>query len=88
MNSVQKQLFGDELYYPYNGALASIRGAGYACGVPIAGALVSRVKDSELTGRDFMKPIVYTGVMLTVSLVCLGGVRCLDWRRNGHRWIR
>lgn len=88
INSVQKGHFGDELYYPYNGALTSIRGVGYAIGVPIAGALVSRVKDSALHGSDFERPIAYTGSLLMVSALCLIGVRWLDARKNGWKWIR
>lgn len=87
-NSVQKGHFGDELYYPYNGALTSIRGVSYVVGVPIAGSLVSRIKDSELDGVDFKKPIMYTGILLMMSTCCLAGVRLLDARRNGWRWVK
>ncbi|KAL1605347.1 hypothetical protein SLS60_004895 [Paraconiothyrium brasiliense] len=83
INSVQKRHFGDELYYSYNGALSSIRGVGYMVGVPIAGSLVTRVKDSELHGNDFVKPIVYTGTLLMVSALCVGGVGWLDSRKAG-----
>ncbi|KAJ4355954.1 uncharacterized protein N0V89_003979 [Didymosphaeria variabile] len=88
INSVQKRHFGDELYYPYNGALSSIRGVGYIVGVPIAGSLVTRVKDSELHGNDFVKPIVYTGTLLMVSAFCVGGVGWLDGRKNGWKRAR
>lgn len=88
INSIQKGHFGDELYYPYNGVLTSIRGVSYVVGVPIAGSLVSRIKDSELNGSDFKKPILYTGVLLMVAACCLAGVRWLDARRNGWRWVK
>jgi MFS family permease len=88
INSVQQGLFGHELYYPYNGALMSVRGVGYITGVPIAGALVTRVKDSKLHGDDFTRPIVYTGTLLAVSMFCLAGVRWLDARKNGWKWVK
>ncbi|OAG05324.1 MFS general substrate transporter [Paraphaeosphaeria sporulosa] len=87
INSVQRGHFGDELYYSYNGALASIRGVGYLMGVPIAGSLVSRVEDANLQGTDFTRPIVYTGTLLMVSVFCQAGVRWLDSRKNGWRWL-
>lgn len=88
VNSVQRRLFGDEMYYPSNGAMTSMRGIGYIIGVPIAGALVSRVTDTELVGRDFTRPIVYTGGLLTTSVACLVGVRWLDARKKGWRWVQ
>lgn len=87
-NSVQKQLFGDEMYYPKNGAMTSIRGVGYVAGVPLAGALITRVADDKLRGKDFKRPIIYTAVLLWVSVGCLGTVRMLDAKRNGPRWVR
>lgn len=88
INSVQQGHFGDELYYSYNGALASIRGTGYVMGVPIAGALVARVEDADLQGTDFTRPIVYTGTLLMMSVCCLAGVRWLDSRKNGWKWVK
>ncbi|KAF2689517.1 MFS general substrate transporter [Lentithecium fluviatile CBS 122367] len=85
MNSIQRRLFGDEMYYTYNGAMTSVRGVGYVIGVPLAGALVSRVKDTELKGNDFMKPIFYTGILLTGSMLCIVGVRVVDAQKNGWR---
>lgn len=87
-NSAQKQLFGDEMYYPKNGAMTTIRGFGYVFGVPIAGALIRRVADNQLQGRDFLRPIVYTGALLLVSMVCLGVVRVKDAKRNGWKLAR
>jgi MFS family permease len=46
INSIQKHLFGAELYFPYNGAMTSMRGVGYLAGLPIAGALVNRKQRS------------------------------------------
>ncbi|KAH8730579.1 major facilitator superfamily domain-containing protein [Phaeosphaeriaceae sp. PMI808] len=88
MNSVQKQLFGDEMYYPKNGAMTTVRGIGYVIGVPIAGSLVSRVADEELTGTDFVRPIIYVGVLLVISLICLINVRWLDAKVGGWKWVR
>ena len=88
MNSVQKELFGDEMYYPKNGAMTSIRGIGYVVGVPIAGALVSRVADEDLSGGDFVKVITYTGTLLTVSILCLLNVRRIDAKQVGWKWAR
>lgn len=88
INTVQRGHFGDELYYSYNGVLASIRGAGYLIGVPIAGALVTRVDNADLKGIDFTRPIVYTGALLMVSVVCQAGVRWLDSRKNGWKWLK
>ncbi|OAL50039.1 MFS general substrate transporter [Pyrenochaeta sp. DS3sAY3a] len=88
MNSVQKELFGDEMYYPKNGAMTSIRGVGYVIGVPIAGALVARVPDERLTGRDFVYAIVYTAALLTVSCGCLLNVRRIDAQKIGRKWVR
>jgi MFS family permease len=88
MNSAQKQLFGDEMYYPKNGALTTIRGFGYVIGVPIAGAMVRKVVDEELQAVDFVKPIVYVGSLLTISLACLLNVRRLDAKMSGWRWVR
>jgi len=88
INSIQRRLFGAELYFPYNGAMTSIRGVGYVVGVPLAGALVSQVKDIELSGDDFTKPIIYTGVLLLVSVLCLIGVRVVDATENGWMWKR
>lgn len=34
MPSLQKRLFGDERYYPKNGAMTTIRGVGFVTGVP------------------------------------------------------
>ncbi|KAI8934796.1 hypothetical protein NX059_008481 [Plenodomus lindquistii] len=87
-NSAQKQLFGDEMYYPKNGAMTTIRGVGYVLGVPIAGLLIRRVADEELESRDFMRPIVYTGSLLIISIVCLTIVRVKDAKRNGWKWAR
>lgn len=86
MNSIQKELFGEEMYYPKNGVLTSIRGVGYVIGVPMAGALVTRVADAHLSGEDFLRPIVYTGSLLTISLACLLNVRRLDAKGSGWRW--
>jgi MFS family permease len=88
MNSAQKELFGDEMYYPKSGALATIRGIGMVVGVPIAGALVSTVADEELHGVDFVRPIVYVGSLLTISIVCLLNVRRLDAKQSGWKWAR
>ncbi|KAL5405559.1 hypothetical protein PMIN03_008354 [Paraphaeosphaeria minitans] len=88
INSIQRGHFGDELYYSYNGALASIRGVGYLVGVPVAGSLVSRVDDANLQGSDFTRPIVYTGTLLVVSVFCQAGVRWLDGRKNGWKWLK
>ena len=88
INSIQRRLFGAEMYFSYNGAMTSIRGAAHIVGVPIAGALVSRVKDIDLSGDDFTKPIIYTGVLLTISVMCLVGVRAVDARKNGWVWKR
>jgi MFS family permease len=88
INSIQKELFGPEMYYSYNGAMTSIRGVGYVVGVPLAGSLVSLVKDSELTGDDFTKPIVYTGVLLAVSVLCMVGIRVVDTKKKGWAWKR
>jgi MFS family permease len=88
MNSVQKELFGDEMYYPKNGAMTTIRGIGYVTGVPIAGALVRKVAEERLKGEDFMRPIVYVGVLLTISLLCLLNVRRLDAKKSGWKWAR
>lgn len=88
MNSIQRQLFGDEMYYPKNGVLTSIRGVGYVIGVPIAGALVSRVADEDLSGEDFLVPIVYTASLLTIGLLSLANVRRLDARGSGWKWVR
>lgn len=88
INTVQKGHFGDELYYPYNGALTSIRGVGYVIGVPLAGSLLSRVKDAQLHGSDFVGAITYTGSLLMVSALCIAGVRWLDAKKNGWKWKR
>ncbi|KAH3910119.1 hypothetical protein HBI56_223560 [Parastagonospora nodorum] len=88
MNSAQKQLFGDEMYYPKNGAMTSIRGVGYVVGVPLAGAMVNRVTGADLRGTDFTKVIVYVGSLLTLSLLCLLNVRRLDAKQNGWKWAR
>ncbi|CAO2651025.1 Nn.00g093220.m01.CDS01 [Neocucurbitaria sp. VM-36] len=88
MNSAQKQMFGDEMYYPMSGALTSIRGVGYVTGVPIAGALVTNVADEYLSGVDFVRPIVYTGTLLTISFVCLLNVRRIDAGVVGWKWAR
>ncbi|KAH7090608.1 hypothetical protein FB567DRAFT_465910 [Paraphoma chrysanthemicola] len=88
MNSAQKALFGDETYYPKNGAMTTIRGLGYVVGIPIAGVLVREVGVEELSGADFVRPIVYVGVLLTASLVCLLNVRRLDAIRSGWHLVR
>ncbi|KAL5116033.1 hypothetical protein ACEQ8H_006044 [Pleosporales sp. CAS-2024a] len=88
MNSAQKQLFGDEMYYPKNGAMTSIRGLGYAVGGPIAGTLVTRAAGSEAGRVDFTWAIVYVGSLLAVSLACLLNVRRLDARQSGWKWAR
>ncbi|KAJ4368938.1 hypothetical protein N0V83_006020 [Neocucurbitaria cava] len=88
MNSVQKELFGDEMYYPKNGALTSIKGVGYVCSLPIAGALVTKVADEYVRGKDFLRLIVYTGVLLTISFACLLNVRRIDAKKVGWKWAR
>lgn len=88
INTVQRGHFGDELYYSYNGVLASIRGVGYLIGVPIAGALVARVDDAHLQGDDFTRLIVYTGTLLLVSVFAQIGIRCLDSKKNGWKWLK
>lgn len=87
-NSVQRQLFGDEMNYPKSGALITIRGIGYVVGVPVAGALVTNVTDKDLRGKDFVRAIVYTGSLLIVSMTCLLTVRWIDAKRNGWKWTR
>lgn len=88
MNSVQKQLFGDEMYYPKNGIMTSIRGIGYAVGVPLAGALVRHVQERRLEGVHFVSPITYVGSLQTISLLCLLVVRRQDAKQNGWSWVR
>ncbi|PVI07121.1 MFS general substrate transporter [Periconia macrospinosa] len=88
VNSAQKRLFGDEVYYPYNGAMTSIRGIGYFISLPIAGSLVRRVEDDKLDTEAFKKPICYTGIVLTLSVACLVSVRSLDGKRVGWKWAR
>jgi MFS family permease len=88
VNSLQKKLFGDELYYSYNGAITSIRGVGYVIGVPIAGALVKQGRDDDLSGTDFTMPIIYNGALLTIALVCLLGIRIVDARKIEWAWAR
>ncbi|KAI4949199.1 hypothetical protein J4E91_005663 [Alternaria rosae] len=88
INSVQKMLFGSEMYYPKSGMMTSIRGVGFVISAPIAGALVSRVADIDLQGRDFVRLIVYTGTLLTISLFCLLNVRWLDAKKNGWKLVR
>ncbi|KAF2829832.1 MFS general substrate transporter [Ophiobolus disseminans] len=88
MNSAQKQLFGDEMYYPKNGVMTTIRGIGYVIGVPIAGALVHKVANEKLKGVDFVSPIVYVGTLLAISLACLLNVRRLDAKQSGWKWVR
>ena len=88
MNSAQKQLFGDEMYYPKNGVMTTIRGIGYVIGVPIAGAMVRQVGDEKLSGVNFVNPIVYVGTLLMISLLCLLNVRWLDARHSGWSWVR
>jgi MFS family permease len=88
MASAQKTLFGAEMYYPKMGATTSIRGIGWVIGTPIAGALVSKVADGDLRGQDFVRPIVYTGVLVTFSLSCLINVRWLDSKKNGWKLAR
>ncbi len=88
MNSAQKMLFGAEMYYPKNGATTTIRGIGFVIGAPIAGALVSKVTVEDLQGKDFIRLIIYTGALLTFSLLSLLNVRWLDARRNGWKLVR
>jgi MFS family permease len=88
MNSVHKELFGDEMYFPKNGAMTTIRGIGFVAGVPIAGVLVRRVADEDMRGVDFIRPIVYVGSLLTISIACLLNVRRLDAKQSGWRWAR
>ncbi|KAH6870765.1 major facilitator superfamily domain-containing protein [Alternaria rosae] len=88
INSAQKMLFGSEMYYPKSGMMTSIRGVGFVISAPIAGALVSRVADIDLQGRDFVRLIVYTGTLLTISLFCLLNVRWLDAKKNGWKLVR
>jgi MFS family permease len=88
MASVQKTLFGAEMYYSKMGTTISIRGIAYVIGIPIAGALVSRVADEKLRGDDFVRPIVYTEVLVTTSLLCLVNVRWLDAKKVGWKLAR
>jgi MFS family permease len=89
INSIQKHLFGAELYYPYNGAMTSMKGIGYVAGIPIAGHLVNRdKKDSDLKGEDFTKAIYYAGVVLAFNVLCQIGVRVVDGRKHGWKWKR
>ncbi|KAI4632441.1 uncharacterized protein J4E87_001914 [Alternaria ethzedia] len=88
INSAQKMLFGSEMYYPKSGMMTSIRGVGFVVSAPIAGALVSRVAGVDLQGRDFVRVIVYTGSLLTISLFCLLNVRWLDAKKNGWKLVR
>ena len=88
MNSAQKTLFGAEMYYPNIGATTTIRGVGYVVGAPIAGAMVSGVANENLQGSDFERPILYTAVLLTISLLCLVNTRRLDAKRNGWKLVR
>jgi MFS family permease len=80
MASAQKTLFGPEMYYPKMGATMSIRGIGYVIGTPIA--------DEDLRGGGFVRPIVYTGVLVTISLLCLVNVRWLDAKKDGWKLAR
>ncbi|KAH7075533.1 major facilitator superfamily domain-containing protein [Paraphoma chrysanthemicola] len=88
MNSAQKALFGEETYYPKNGAMTTIRGLGYMVGIPIAGVMVRDVAVEQLGGVDFMPPIVYVGMLLTFSLACLLNVRRLDAIESGWHLVR
>ncbi|CAI6252318.1 unnamed protein product [Periconia digitata] len=88
VNSAQKRLFGDELYYSYNGAMTSIRGIGFAISPPIVGSLVTRVQNDELDTPAFIKPISYTGTLLVLLVGCVASVRALDASKRGWEWIR
>jgi len=88
ISSAQKTLFGAEMYYPKSGAMTSIRGVGLVISAPIAGALVSRAPADDLQGHDFVRLILYTGLMLVVSLLALVNVRWLDMKRNGWKLAR
>lgn len=87
-NSVQKQLFGEEKYFPKSGALTTLRGIGCVVGVPIAGALVTKVTDQELRPEDFTHALIYAGSLVTASFLCLVMVRWLDAKRTGWKWQR
>ncbi|RMZ74354.1 monocarboxylate transporter [Pyrenophora seminiperda CCB06] len=88
INSAQTTLFGAEMYYPKSGVMTSIRGIGLVISAPIAGSLVSKVSPEDLQGRDFVRLILYTGLMLIVALLALGIVRWLDAKKNGWKKAR
>jgi multisubunit Na+/H+ antiporter MnhC subunit len=88
MNTAQKHMFGSEMYFPKSGVMTSICGIGYVFGVPIVGALVTRVTDDKLKGTDYVNPIVYIAVLVSIVFGCLLMIRWLDSKQNGRKWVR
>ncbi|ORY12353.1 major facilitator superfamily domain-containing protein [Clohesyomyces aquaticus] len=86
MNLVQKDIFGHERYYVYSGAFSTVRGVGYLVGGPMAGAIVKKDRDDELSSSDFAGLVLFTGISMALCLVCLVVVRQLEARRTG--WLR
>ncbi|KAL0579926.1 hypothetical protein V5O48_002097 [Marasmius crinis-equi] len=88
------EIYGIENYASVNGALLFIRGLGSIFGAPLAGLILgshtrtsfgNSEVDSKALRKKFNDVVVYDGVLLMASALCVLYVRWLDARDKG-RW--
>ncbi|CCH44594.1 Monocarboxylate transporter [Wickerhamomyces ciferrii] len=73
------ELFGAENYQSMSGLMYFSRGVGTLLGSPLAGLLI---KNSGLMSKDYKRSIIYNGVLLFTSTLCLVVLKFQDKIRN------
>ncbi|KAF2190748.1 MFS general substrate transporter [Zopfia rhizophila CBS 207.26] len=81
-------VFEHEFYFSYSGALNTIKGLGYLVGPIVAGAILGNEKEEMISATDFLRLILYTGVLQTMCTCSLILVRILYGKKRGWEWIR
>ncbi|KAK7043104.1 hypothetical protein VNI00_008458 [Paramarasmius palmivorus] len=86
------EIYGVENYASVNGTLLFIRGLGSLFGAPLAGLILGSHARTEYAGSEikglqakFNNIVIYDGVLLVASALCVVYVRWLDARDKG-RW--
>jgi MFS family permease len=76
------EIYGVKNYHSVNGIIYFLRGLGSVLGAPVAGVILK--SDAGKSGAgSYRDVIIYDGVLLVCSSLCIGYVRWLDAREKG-----
>jgi MFS family permease len=79
------EIYGVANYHSVNGIIYFLRGLGSVLGAPIAGVILKG--DARKSGAgSYHDVIIYDGLLLVCSSLCIGYVRWLDAREKGV-WV-